>query len=392
MKTNEQLCAVVNLDESESKLMPLTKRRAVAALPFGSRYRLIDFPLSSLYSAEVNSVALFVRGSARALLDHVRSGYPWGMESTVGGGLFIHSGAEFKEALEKLEPDQISSYYQDQIDFVQHSKKGYVVVMGSKMLCNVDLKAVLRNHIVNEADITVVYKNVTREFCLPDSIANCLSFEVEGESKLADLLSACEISKKETKLAVGMGITIMKTDKFIELTTEAANNRIKGDINVLIKHSLKKNTVHGYEYTGYLKNIETISSYYEANMDLLDEDNYNALFYRSQPVITKVKNGAPTYYSKEADITNSQFASDCVIDGIVEDSIVFRKVTIEKTAIVRHSLIMQGSKIAEGAELDYVILDKGVKIGPGVKLKGTKENPLVIEKNSEINSEKEVKK
>ena len=388
MKTNEQLCAVVNLDESERQLMPLTKRRAVAALPFGSRYRLIDFPLSSLYSAEVTSVALFVRGSARALLDHVRSGYPWGMESTVGGGLFVHSGAEIKEALEKLEPGEISSYYQDQIDFVQHSKKGYVVVMGSKMLCNVDIKGVLRSHIENKADITVVYKNVSRGFCLPDSIDNFLSFEGEGESKITNLLPANEFPKEETKMAIGMGIAIMSNDKFIELTTEAATNRIKGDINVLISHSLKKNNVHGYEYTGYLKNIENISSYYEANMDLLDEDNYNALFYRSQPVITKVKNGAPTYYSKEADISNSQFASDCVIDGTVEDSIVFRKVTLEKTASVRHSLIMQGCKIAEGVELDYVILDKGVKIGPGVKLTGTKENPLVIEKDSEITVEK----
>ena len=162
MKIKEQLCAVLNLDESERQLMPLTKKRAVAALPFGSRYRLIDFPLSSLYSAEVSSVAIFVRGSARSLMDHVRSGYPWGMDSTVGGGLFVHSGAEIKEALEKLEPGEISSYYQDQIDFVQHSKKGYVVIMGSKMLCNVDVKGVLRSHLENEADITIVYKNVSK--------------------------------------------------------------------------------------------------------------------------------------------------------------------------------------------------------------------------------------
>ncbi|MBC9824271.1 glucose-1-phosphate adenylyltransferase subunit GlgD [Carnobacterium inhibens] len=389
MKTNQQLCAVLNLDESEPQLMPLTKRRAVAALPFGSRYRLIDFPLSSLYSAEVNSVAMFVRGSARALMDHVRSGYPWGMESTVGGGLFIHSGAEIKEALERLEPGQISSYYQDQIDFVKHSQKGYVVVMGSKMLCNVDIKGVLRSHIESQADITVVYKNVSRGFCLPDSIDNCLSFEVEGDSKITDLLPANELPKEETKMAIGMGIAIMSSETFIELTTEAANNRIKGDINVLIRYNLKKYTVHGYEYTGYLKNIETVSSYYDANMDLLDEDNYNALFYRSQPVITKVKNGAPTYYSKEANISNSQFASDCVINGTVEDSVVFRKVVIEKNAVIKRSLIMQGSKVAAGAELDYVILDKGVKIGPGVKLSGTKDEPLVIEKGREITVEKE---
>ena len=389
MKTNQQLCAVLNLDESEPQLMPLTKIRAVAALPFGSRYRLIDFPLSSLYSAEVNSVAMFVRGTARALMDHVRSGYPWGMESTVGGGLFIHSGAEIKEALERLEPGQISSYYQDQIDFVKHSQKGYVVVMGSKMLCNVDIKGVLRSHIESQADITVVYKNVSRGFCLPDSIDNCLSFEVEGNSKIIDLLPANELPKEETKMAIGMGIAIMSSETFIELTTEAANNRIKGDINVLIRYNLKKYTVHGYEYTGYLKNIETVSSYYDANMDLLDEDNYNALFYRSQPVITKVKNGAPTYYSKEANISNSQFASDCVINGNVEDSVVFRKVVIEKNAVVKRSLIMQGCKVAAGAELDYVILDKGVKIGPGVKLSGTKDEPLVIEKEREIMVEKE---
>lgn len=389
MKINEQLCAVLNLDESESQLMPLTKRRAVAALPFGSRYRLIDFPLSSLYSAEVTSVAIFVRGRARALMDHVRSGYPWGMESTIGGGLFIHSGAEIKEAVEQLESGQISSYYQDQIDFVQHSTKGYVVVMGSKMLCNVDLKAVLRNHIESKSDVTVVYKNVSREFCSPDSIDTCLTFEGEGESKVIDLLTAHELPSEETKIAIGMGIAIMKAEKFIELTREAAINRIKGDINVLIRHSLKETTVNSYEYTGYLKNIDNISNYYQANMDLLDEDNYNALFYRSQPVITKVKNGAPTYYSKEADISNSQLASDCVIDGIIEDSIIFRKVLIEKTATVKYSLIMQGCKIAQGAELQYVILDKGVKIGPGVQLIGTKENPIVIEKNSEITVEKE---
>lgn len=389
MKINEQLCAVLNLDESESQLMPLTKRRAVAALPFGSRYRLIDFPLSSLYSAEVTSVAIFVRGRARALMDHVRSGYPWGMESTIGGGLFIHSGAEIKEAVEQLESGQISSYYQDQIDFVQHSTKGYVVVMGSKMLCNVDLKAVLRNHIESKSDVTVVYKNVSREFCSPDSIDTCLTFEGEGESKVIDLLTAHELPSEETKIAIGMGIAIMKAEKFIELTREAAINRIKGDINVLIRHSLKETTVNSYEYTGYLKNIDNISNYYQANMDLLDEDNYNALFYRSQPVITKVKNGAPTYYSKEADISNSQLASDCVIDGTVEDSIIFRKVLIEKTASVKNSLIMQGCKIAQGAELQYVILDKGVKIGPGVQLIGTKENPIVIEKNSEITVEKE---
>ncbi|WP_407371041.1 glucose-1-phosphate adenylyltransferase subunit GlgD [Carnobacterium sp.] len=389
MKINEQLCAVLNLDESESQLMPLTKKRAVAALPFGSRYRLIDFPLSSLYSAEVTSVAIFVRGRARALMDHVRSGYPWGMESTVGGGLFIHSGAEIKEAVEQLESDQISSYYQDQIDFVQHSNKGYVVVMGSKMLCNVDLKAVLRNHIDSKSDVTVVYKNVSRDFCSPDSIDTCLTFEGEGESKVIDLLTAHELPSEETKIAIGMGIAIMKAEKFIELTREAASNRIKGDINVLIRHSLKENTVNSFEYTGYLKNIDNISNYYQANMDLLDEDNYNALFYRSQLVITKVKNGAPTYYSKEADISNSQLASDCVIDGTVEDSIVFRKVIIEKTATVKYSIIMQGCKIAQGAELQYVILDKGVKIGPGVQLTGTKENPIVIEKNSEITVEKE---
>lgn len=125
-------------------------------------------------------------------------------------------------------------------------------------------------------------------------------------------------------------------------------------------------------------------------MDMLVEANYNALFNRGDSIITKVKNGAPTFYSKDAKVSNAQFASDCFIEGEVKNSLIFRKVTIGKNAQVHHSIVMQGTQIGEGAVLEYVILDKGVRIGAGVHLKGTADEVMVIKKNSVIESKKGV--
>jgi glucose-1-phosphate adenylyltransferase len=127
-----------------------------------------------------------------------------------------------------------------------------------------------------------------------------------------------------------------------------------------------------------------LSAYFNANMEMLEKNKFSSLFHGSQSVITKVKNGAPTYYAKGAHVKNAQFATGCVIEGTVEDSLIFRKVTVAKDAEVRNSMVMQGSKIGEGAVLEYCILDKNVTIGPGVTLKGTKDNLVVVEKNKTI--------
>lgn len=386
MKRNS-FCAIVNLVEDGSRLQPLTKRRPIAALPFASRYRLIDFPFTALHNAEATSAALFISGSGHSLYDHIRSGFEWGLDSTVGGGVFTHSQIDLKESAAR--EGDIVTYYEDQRNYVKKSSAEYVVITGSKMLCHVNLKSILRYHQENTADMTVVYKNIPASEIAIDS--NLKSYSLNPDTEVIESLNSVSemIDKGSEKLAIQTGITVMSVEKFLYYLDLLEERQERHHMGLMLKLALEKgNKVCGFEYTGYLKYIDDVVSYYEANMDMLDEDNYNSLFYRDEPVITRARNGAPTYYSPTSKVSNVQIATDCYIDGEVENTIVFRKVQMKENVVVKHSIIMQGSQIGEGAHLEYVILDKNVVVDPGVKLIGTPEQPIVVEKNSVLSVKK----
>ncbi|MBM6614453.1 glucose-1-phosphate adenylyltransferase subunit GlgD [Desemzia sp. RIT804] len=386
MKRNS-FCAIVNLVEDGSRLEPLTRKRPIAALPFASRYRLIDFPFTALHNAEVTSAALFISGSGHSLYDHIRSGFEWGLDSTIGGGVFTHSQIDLKESAAR-EGDNLT-YYEDQRNYVKKSGAEYVVITGSKMLCHVNLRSILRYHQENSADITVVYKNMVTSEVPIDSELKCYSLNSDtGVIECLNLVSEVMDQGKE-KLAIQTGITMMSVEKYLHYLDLLEKRQERHQVGLMLNLALEEgNKVCGFEYTGYLKYIDTVLSYFEANMDMLDEDNYNSLFYRDEPVITRARNGAPTYYSPSSKASNVQIATDCYIDGEVENTIIFRKVRIKENAVVKNSIIMQGSQIGEGAQLEYVILDKNVTVAPGVKLIGTPEQPIVVEKGTLLTEKK----
>ncbi|WHZ32127.1 glucose-1-phosphate adenylyltransferase subunit GlgD [Desemzia incerta] len=380
-------CAILNLVEDGSKLHPLTKKRPIAALPFASRYRLIDFPFTALHNAEATSASLFISGSGHSLYDHIRSGYEWGLDSTIGGGVFTHSQLDLKENAAR-EGNNLT-YYEDQRNYVKKSLAEYVVIGGSKMLCNINLHSVLRYHQEHDADITVVYKNIPSAEIPVDSDLKCYSIESDT-AVITGLFPVTEqMDNGSEKLAIQTGITVLSSEKFLQYLDLLEERQERHSLGLMVGLALEKgNKVVGFEYTGYLKYIDNILSYYQANMDMLDEDNYNSLFFRNLPVITRARNGAPTFYAPESKVSNVQIATDCFIAGEVVNTIVFRKVKVAENAVVRDSIVMQGCKIGKGAHLEYVILDKNVTIAPGVRLIGTPEQPLVVEKGSVLNEMK----
>ncbi|MFL2100623.1 glucose-1-phosphate adenylyltransferase subunit GlgD [Desemzia sp. FAM 23989] len=387
MMRRNSFCAIVNLVEDGSRLKPLTNKRPVAALPFASRYRLIDFPFTALHNAEATSAALFISGSGHSLYDHIRSGFEWGLDSTIGGGVFTHSQMDLKESA-ALEGDKLT-YYEDQRNYVKKSAAEYVVITGSKMLCHINLQSILRYHKENSADMTVVYKNIPAAEVPVDT--DLKSYSLNPDTGVIECLNSVSemMDKGNEKLAIQTGITVMSVEKFLYYLDLLEERQERHHMGLMLNLALEQgNKVCGFEYTGYLKYIDTVLSYYEASMDMLDEDNYNSLFYRDEPVITRARNGAPTYYSPSSKVSNVQIATDCYIDGEVENTIIFRKVRIKENAVVKNSIIMQGSQIGEGAHLEYVILDKNVTVAPGAKLIGTPEQPLVVEKGSVLTEKK----
>lgn len=205
--------------------------------------------------------------------------------------------------------------------------------------------------------------------------------------------SIADLTDTENALLLNMEIMILDKETFLKLLYKARKQQKDVTVKNLIQFSLDDDkTIFGYEYTGYLKVIEDISSYFQANMDMLNEDNFNALFYRANPVLTKPKNSAPTYYGEQSEINNAQFANDCEVYGKVKNAVIFRKVSIAEGAQVENSIIMQDSCIEEDVYLNHVILDKHVYVKKGARLEGTIENPIVVAKDSIIYAEGDIEK
>lgn len=382
-----KVASILNLVENDEKLKPLTNRRPLAALPFGCRYRLIDFPFSSLSSIEAVSAALFISGSGHSLYDHIRSGATWGLESSIGGGVFTHSQIELKSRVDDSEK-YIENYYDDHHRYVTRSHAEYVVLMGASMLSNIRLDSLIQFHEDKESNVSVIYKKVKRNELIDDSACSSLTMSENNNDRVRSYHPLKEIENSDESLFLNMEMMIISKDTFLDYLFKAKQKKLDITVNNFIQFTVEANNpIYGYEYTGYLKVIEDIPSYYEANMDMLNEDNFNALFYRANPVLTKPKNSAPTYYGDTAVIENAQFANDCEIYGTVKNSLVFRKVFVSKNAHIEDSIIMQDSYIEEGAHLKYVILDKHVYVKKGAKLEGTRDNPIVVAKNSVIYSD-----
>ncbi|RYL92329.1 glucose-1-phosphate adenylyltransferase subunit GlgD [Sporolactobacillus sp. THM7-4] len=375
-----KICGILNLTESTQAMSPLTSDRPVAGLPFGCRYRLIDFPLTHLTAAGVETIGIFMGDHFRSLYDHVRSGREWGLDS-IHGGLFFFSSATGTHGSghSGMLGEDIYNYFNN-IEFIEKSGAEYTVIIGSRTLCNIDVQAVLRSHIEQGAEMTVVYKTVDRP--TEDNMRmNCLKISHNG---LVKGLKTCILLDDKEKALLNMEIYLMKSSLLIKLIRHVIAENESCNLSDVLHQAMIHLPTNGFEYTGYLKSIHSIKSFYEANIDMLEDANLTALFKGSHRIRTKVKNEVPTFYGKTSNVCDSLVANGCIIKGTVNHSVIFRNVTVEKSASVRNSIIMQGSYIGEGAELEHVILDKQVKIAPNTRLSGSKQKPLVIEKNSVV--------
>lgn len=383
--------AILNLVEDEEQLLPLTRRRPVATLPFACRYRLIDFPFSSLTNAEARSAALFISGSGRSLYDHIRSGITWGLDNLAGGGVFTHSQLRLK-ADSEAGRNFDSNYYKDHETYLRQSKAEYTIITGSRIVANIQINPMRNYHIQKGSSITVAYKKVPRNQLKEDTSYTYYEFDPSNDVKIQKISPLTEVPMDNTSVAFGLDFLLARTEVVLDYLKELEENDMMVSVENILSLAINRNhtAINGYEYTGYMKAIEDIKSYFEANMDMLNEDNFNALFFREAPVITKSKNSAPTYYGNESEVKNSLFANDSEIYGKVSNSLIFRKGFICQTAEINNSILLQGSYVDEGAYLNYVILDKRVHVEKGARLEGTAENPIVVPKEARVLSSGEI--
>ncbi|MBM7677622.1 glucose-1-phosphate adenylyltransferase subunit GlgD [Gracilibacillus alcaliphilus] len=377
MRTNK-MCAVLGNIQRYNALLPLTNDRPLATLPVACKYRMIDFPLSSIVNANVNTVfMIFNEGETQSVFDHIGGGKEWNLDG-IHNRFFIHLYQDFL----KLKAQNLA-YYEELIGYLEKSKSEYTVYMSSKMLCSIDLRAVMNIHQLHNNEMTVVYKKVSAEnVCATDAVLS-----IESDGKISEVFSAKEQNNTDDLRNLCMDIYIVQTDWLISELRAGQQEGATVDLQDFLRkkiHTVKSST---YEYTGYLSNVFDINSYYRASMDMLNSKRFNSLMYSSQKIYTKLKNEVPTYYSETSEVKNSQFATGSIVEGRVENSLVSRGAHIAPNTEVLDSIIMPSAQIREGASIQYAILDKNVIVDPGVTIAGTEEKPVVVPKGAHVTND-----
>lgn len=366
---------IINLSEREDYIKELTYNRPIASVPFAGRYRVIDFALSNLVNAGIQNVSIFTQNKYRSLLDHLGTGKAWDLDRK-NDGMFIMTPMFNYYTLGIYRGD--IENFKNHIDYIHLSKQSNVVVTSSYMICNVDLRKAIKFHEESGADITIVYKKANT--CAEDFYqCNTLNLDEDGRINGADI-NIC----KRDECNISMEMYIMKKSLFLDIVHTCVS---RGDCDYLkdaIHKNVSKFKIMGYRYEGHLACINSIQSYYKANMQLLNLPVSKELFFKNGLIYTKVKDEPPAKYTENARVANSLIASGGVIDGTVENSVIFRGVQIKKGAVVKNSIIMQNCVIEENAFLRNVILDKNVRITKEKQLKGDEKYPVVIEKKAMI--------
>lgn len=372
------MCAIIGNEHEYTSLLPLTKNRPLSTLYFDCKYRIMDFALSSVVNANIRNVFMIMNeGRIKSVFDHLGGGREWGLDS-IGSYQYI---SFYQDILRRKAEGK--TYFDDVIDYLQKSKASYTVFISNKILANVDLRAVLKIHQAQNNEITAVFKRVARNDIASDDQILTLGENgtVLGTKKFNDL------SEKDDTYNLAMGIFIANTDWLIKALDAGQNAGAPTSIEEFLVSELTKVKSSAYEYTGYMSNIYSVKSYYQANMDMLNPEKFNSLLFSSQKVITRTKNEVATYFTEDSEVRRSQFATGCVIKGKVEDSLISRRTVIENGAEVIGSVLMGSANVGENTSVKYAILDKNVTIDANLKIEGTPEKPVVIEKDTHVTAD-----
>lgn len=365
---------IINLYDSQEFLTELTKGRPLAAIPFGGRYRMIDFILSNMVNSGIQNVGILVQDKYRALMDHLRSGKEWDL-ARKRDGLFILPPGKSQYPGDHYRGN-VENFYNN-LDYIESSRQQYVLIAGSYIICNLSYRKAFKFHQDVGADITLLYKEHNGdEELMRYGIVDC-----QGNGRITDIAinPSRPLSRK-----VSLEMYIMKKDLLVDLIKDCQARGGLDFIKDIIIKNISTLKMYGYPYKGYAARVDCVKSYYKHNMELLRPEKREELFFKAGLVYTKVKDEAPVKYKENAKVSNAMIGNGCIIEGRVENSILFRGVTVHKGAYIKDSIVMQRCDIAEDAVIENVICDKNVQITKGKWLKGETNYPLVIEKGTVI--------
>ncbi|WP_219837783.1 glucose-1-phosphate adenylyltransferase subunit GlgD [Paenibacillus sp. R14(2021)] len=369
---NSSILGVINLIHEADEMETLTASRCLATVPFGARFRLIDFTLSSMVNSGIGKVGVFAQTKYRSLMDHLGSGKHWDLNHRQSG-LFIMPPVT--DDVNEVRRGDLYHFYQHR-DYFSRSAQEYVLVTRSHMICNIDFEGVLASHKASGADITVICKEQAELFG-----GRARKVKVDARGRVTEMQD--HFGRIQSDL-ISMEMYLMRKDLLLELVDTSLAQGQDHLVRHAIMSRVDKLHIQSYMFEGYLGVVNTLNSYYQNSMQLLKPDVWRSLFFEPGPIFTKVKDEPPARYAEGAKTSNSLIANGCIIEGTVINSILFRGVHVRKGAVVRNSIVMQNGLIGENSSVDHVILDKDVTIERGRELRGAEVSPFLAMKRKVI--------
>ena len=375
VNSNANALGILFPNSYDSLVPELVAERLMASIPFAGRYRMVDFVLSSMVNAGIDNISVIVRKNYHSLMDHLGSGREWDLTRKNGGLNIVPPFAEKTVKVYNGRVEALASI----LDFLKDQKEKYVIMSEANLAANFDFKAMLNAHIESGADVILAYaqEEIPEGLIKPFDVNKDLYYTLDIED---GRVREIQINPEEPGIQnLSLNIYIIERELLISQISAAF---VRGYVYFerdILAPQLDKLNVRGYKFGGYIARISSIKSYFDENMKLLDEENLDALFGGNH-IYTKIRDDNPTRYIKGAKAKNIMAADGCIIEGEVENSVLFRGVRVGKGAKVKNCVLMQDTVIEPGVNVEYIISDKNVTITADKEIKGTDSFPVYVAK------------
>lgn len=363
---------IIFSDMHDENVRELTENRTTASIPFGGRYRLIDFPLSNMVNSGITRVGVVTKNNYQSLLDHLKSGKEWDL-SHKRDGLYLlppfgraHSGM-YKSRLEAL---------RGILDFIRRSPNETVVLADCDVIANEDLREPLRYHLEKHADITLVYQKRPAKSGFTKTVS---ALTMNRDGRVTEVRIDPEDDGERN---AGLNIWIIGKSLLERIITTAASSGLSSWERDVIQQGIGRYRIFGWEFKGYSGQIGSVLDYYRISMEILNLDVRSELFFRYGHIFTKVHDEVPARYGENAKVADSMVADGSSVDGTVEHSVIFRDVKIGKGSRISNSIIMQGAHIGENVTLNCAIVDRDTYFNDNRTMMGYETCPIYIGKAS----------
>ncbi len=371
--SSNKILGIVFSNMHDHSLSELTEHRTVGSVPFGGRYRLVDFVLSNMVNSGVQDVGIITKSNYQSLMDHVGAGREWDLSRKIGGLVILPPFSRTGSGIYRGSIDALKGI----MGYIQHVDAKYVFLSDCDVVTNLNIRKIVEAHAAGGADITVLYKKQT----VTEDIGDLTTLTLGPDGRVTDV-SINPSTADEYNMYLNM--MVVERQLLIQLVNEQFSHGHYSFTKSVLQDKAGEMKIYGQELEGYSVRIRDQISYFAANMQLLESSVRAQLFPKERPVYTKVRDEVPAKYGLRANVSNSMVADGCIIEGSVENSIIFRGVKIGRGAVVRNSIIMQGTVVGENANLSYIITDKDVTVRDNRTLAGYLTYPVYLHKGISV--------